>query len=316
MRRIPLEDIELNDQRFRISFFCSLDLLSQSIRVVGLIYPPVVTLRNGFIIPVTGWKRILSCKQLPMSPIPVFVSKETDDLKSFKLAIFENLTTREFDLIERAEIVSRLKKFGEAERKIIEQYLPLLGIPPTYDYYDLYKKISRMSKKEKYILNQKKMALAVVEHLVQFSPKERQLFFPLLVLLSQNKQKELLEMAREISFKRDIPVSEIFNSEEIKGVFFSKNLSPVQKADRIRDLLKKIRFPLLSAREKSFEFSKKKLKWPKDIDLSPTPYYEDNMVHIKFSFSGHKDYLKKISNLQSMAEKDEFNALIKMVLDE
>ncbi len=316
MRRVPLKDIELNDQRFRISHFCSLDLLSQSIQVVGLIYPPVVTLRNGFMVPVTGWKRILSCKQLLLSPIPVFVSNEKDDLKSFKLAIFENLTSREFDLIERAEIVSRLKKFGEAEEKIIEKYLPLLRIPPTYDYYDLYKKISRMSKKEKYILNQKKMALAVVEQLVQFSSKERQLFFPLLVFLSQNKQKELLEMARDISFKLDLPVSEIFDMEEIKSVLHSENLSPVQKANRIRELLKKKRFPLLAAREKSFEFSKKKLNWPKDIDLSPTPYYEDNMVQIKFSFSGHKDYLKKISNLRNIAEKDEFSALIKMVSDE
>ncbi len=123
LKRIPLEDIELNDQRFRISHFCSLEVLSQSIQVVGLIYPPVVTLRNGFMVPVTGWKRILSCKQLLLSPIPVFVSKETDDLKSFKLAVFENLTSREFDLIERAEVVSRLTKFGEAEGKIIEQYL-------------------------------------------------------------------------------------------------------------------------------------------------------------------------------------------------
>lgn len=316
MRRVPLEDIELKDQRFRISFFGSLDLLSQSIQFVGLIYPPVVTFRNGILVPVTGWKRILSCKQLLLSPIPVFVSKETDDLRSFKLAVFENLTSREFDLVERAEIVSRLKKFGEAEEKIIEHYLPLLRIPPTYDYYDLYKKISWMGKKEKYILNQKKMTLAVVEHLVQFSPKERQLFFPLLVFLSQNKQKELLESAREISFKCDIPVSEIFSSEEIKGVLNSENLFPVQKADTIRELLKNKRFPLLSARRKSFEFSKKKLKWPKDIDLSPTPYYEDNLVHIKFSISSHKDYLTKISNLQSLAEKDEFSALLKTVSDE
>ncbi len=173
-----------------------------------------------------------------------------------------------------------------------------------------------MKKAEKYILSQKKMALAVVELLVQFSPKERQLFFPLLICLSRNKQKELLETTKEISLKCDIPVSEIFNSEEIKGVLHSGDFSPIQKADRIRELLKKKRFPLLSDWEKAFEFSKKKLKWPKDIDLSATPYYEDNMAHIKFSFSGHKDYLKKISELRRMAEKDEFTALIKTVSDE
>ncbi len=103
-----------------------------------------------------------------------------------------------------------------------------------------------MRKAEKYILSQKKMALAVVELLVQFSPKERQLFFPLLVCLSRNKQKEILETAREISFKRDIPVSEIFSLEEIKVVSNSEDFSPIHKADRIRELLKKKRFPLLS----------------------------------------------------------------------
>jgi ParB family chromosome partitioning protein len=316
MRKIQLENLNLNDKRFQVSHFYSLDQLIQSIREVGLIYPPVVTQRNGFLVPVTGWKRILACKQLPLSPIPVFVSKETDDLKSFKLALFENLTTRGFDLIERAEIVSRLKKFGETEERIIQGYFPLFGIPPIYDYYDLYIKISRMNRKEKRITSEKKMALSVVEHLIQFSPKERKLIFPVIVFLSQNKQKELLESTREISLREEMPVQEIFNSDEIKDVLFSENLSPIQKADRLRLLLKEKRFPLLSARERSFESAKRKLGWPKDIDLSPTPYYEDNEVHIKFSFTGKKDYLKKLSNLCRMAENNEFSALLETISDE
>lgn len=316
MRKIPLEDINLSDKRFQISHFFPLDQLTQSIRDVGLIYPPVVTQRNGFMVPVTGWKRIFACKQLLLSPIQVFVSKETDDLKSFKLALFENLTTRGFNLIERAEIVSRLKKFGETQERIIRGYFPLFGIPPIYDYYDLYNKISRMNRKEKRTVSEKEMALSVVEHLIRFSPKERKIIFPIIVFLSQNKQKELLDLTREISLKEEMPVQEIFNSDEIRDVLLSENLSSIQKADRIRLLLKEKRFPLLSARERSFDSAKRKLGWPKDIDLSPTPYYEDNEVHIKFSFTGKKDYLKKISNLRRMAENDEFAALLETIPDE
>ncbi|MFC2168514.1 ParB/RepB/Spo0J family partition protein [Acidobacteriota bacterium] len=316
MKKIPLEDIDLSDQRFRVSYFFNLDQLSQSIREVGLIYPPVVSQRNDSIVPVTGWKRIFACKKLFLSPIPAYLSSETDDLKSFKLALFENLTTKKFDMIERAEIVCRLKKFGESEKNIIRRYLPLFGIPPTYDYYDLYSNISCLKRKEKSIVSEKNMALSVVEYLIQFSPKERKILFPILVFLSQNKQKELLELTREISLRTEIPVQEIFDSKEIKNVLLSDNLSSIQKADRVRFLLKEMRFPLLSSREKSFDSAKKKLGWPKDIDLSPTPYFEDNQAHIKFSFKGNKDYLKKISNLLSMSEKDEFSSLLKTILDE
>ncbi|MCJ7579517.1 MAG: hypothetical protein MUP98_03165, partial [Candidatus Aminicenantes bacterium] len=217
---------------------------------------------------------------------------------------------------ELAEIVRRLKQFGESEESIVQEYFPLFGIPPVYDTYDLYTKISRLNRKEKCIVSEKKMAFSVIEHLIRFSPKERKIVFPWLVFLSQNKQKELLELTREISLRTGLPVQEIYNSEEIKDVHLSENLSSLQKADMVRLLLKKKRFPLLSAREKSFESTKKKLEWPKDIELSPTPYYEDNEAHIKFSFTGSKDYLKKISSLLHMAEKVEFSDLLEPVSDE
>jgi hypothetical protein len=160
------------------------------------------------------------------------------------------------------------------------------------------------------------MSLTVIEHLIQFSPKERKIVFPMLVFLNQNKQKELLELTKEISLKTKLTVQEIFNSEDIEEVMLSENLSSIQIADTVRLLLKKKRFPLLSAREKSFKSAKKKLGWPKDIDLSPTPYYEDNKAHIKFSFSGTRDYLKKIASLRHMAEKNEFIDLLETFTDE
>lgn len=316
LRRILLEDINLKDERFRILHFCSPDQLTQSIREVGLIYPPVVTPRNGLLVPVTGWKRIFACKQLLLSPIPVFVSGETDDLKTFRMALFENLAIRKFDLIERAEIVNRLKKFGENKKRIMKEYFPLFGIPPIHDSYDLYTKISRMNRKEKRLVSEKEIALPVVEQLIQLSSKERALFFPLIVILSRNKQREMLELAREISLKKEKPIQEIFYSDEMQNVLLNEKYSPLQKADRVRLLLKKQRFPRLLSQERFFESSKKKLGWPQDIDLFPTPNFEDNEVHIKFSFTGKKDYLTKLSSLRRMAEKDEFAAFLESSSDE
>lgn len=219
-------------------------------------------------------------------------------------------------MVERAEIVSRLKKFGEEEQTIIQKFLPLLAIPPTFEYYDLYRKISRLSRKEKRFVSETGMDFSVVEHLAKFSPSERKIFYPHLAHLGRNKQKEMLEMTREISFNRDMPVSEIFSDREIKNTLDSEKLSPYQKADNICLALKKMRFPSFSTREESFLSSKKRMKWPRDIDLSPAPFFEDSEAYIKFSFSDQEDYIKKISALRRMVEKEDFSSLIKAVSDE
>lgn len=316
LKRVSLEEIDLRDQRYRIAYFFSLENLIRSIQRIGLINPPVVTFRDERVIPVTGWKRLLACKKLSLSSIPVFVCREKDDLTAFRLAVSENLANRDFNLVERAEIVKKLLAFGEAEQKIIREYLPLLGSPPTFDYFELYQKISRMSKAVKSLVHEKDMALGVVERLVRFSPRERVFLLPLLEFSSQNKQKELLDLVKEISLKHGIPVMDIFCAAELKTVIDSQVFSPGQKADRIRMLLRKRRYPLLSTRQEAFESSRGKMGWPRNIQICPTAFFEDEEAHVQFSFKTKKEYLSKLSFLRRMAAQEDFAALIASLSDE
>jgi ParB family chromosome partitioning protein len=316
IKDIGIDELELGHERFRISYFFSLDLLIRSIKEIGLVSPPVVTSRNGRLLIVAGWKRALACRELSLSPLPVFLLEEPDDLKAFRMSFLENLTVRRFGLLEKSEIIRKLVGFGESEKKIIKTYLPLLGIPPTYDYYTLFMKISRLNVDEKELIHNKNLPLAVLERLVEFTPEERRALYPLLLPLGQNKQKDVVEVMQELCLSRGLSIKGILGEKEFKTVLQSGNLSSLQKAEKIRQLLKKKRFPLLSARQEAFVSAKKKLAWPKDIKISHTPFYEDKKMFIEFSFLSKKDFLKKTSTLQKAAVSEDFEELFETNEDE
>lgn len=264
----------------------------------------------------TGWKRLEACRQLCVSPLPVFIFNEINDLKAFHLAFFENLVTREFHLIEKAEVISKLLKFGESDQNIIQNFLPLLGIPPTFSYFDMFRKIAKMSKKEKRIVWEKNLSLGVIEQLVRFSPYERKKLLPHIVCLSQNKRKELLELAKELSLKNEVPVEVILESKKIKNVIQNTKLSQIQKAEKIRVFLQEERFPRLASRQKIFESAKRQLALPKDVEISPTAFFEDEEFLVKFSFKDKGSLLKKLSLLKNMAEDKNLIKVLKTVDDE
>jgi ParB family chromosome partitioning protein len=309
IKDIGIDELEFRDERFRISNYFFPDLLIRSIKEIGLVNPPVVTARNGRLLIVNGWKRVLACRELSLSPLPVFILEEADDLKAFRMSFLENLTVRRFSLLEKSEIIRKLVGFGESEKEIIKTYFPLLAIPPTYDYYTLFLNISHLEPEDKELIHKKNVPLAALERLVEFTPEERRALYPLLLPLGQNKQKDIVEVIQELCLSRGLSIQGILGEKEFKTVLQSGNLSPLQKAEKVSQLLKKKRFPLLSARQEAFVSAKKKLAWPKDIKISPTPFYEDKKMFIEFSFLSKKDFLKKTSALHEAAVSEDFEEL-------
>lgn len=313
---LNLNDIYLKDERFRISYLFSLEKLTLSLKKIGLINPPLVSFRNNHFILVSGWKRVLACIQVSLSSIPVFVVEEEDELKTFLMAFYENLATREFSLLEKAEILRKLKEFGESERNILEYYMPLLNIPKTLYHLDMFTTFSQFEQELKKVIHEKHIPFTSLEMLAEFNPSERGLLLPLLLPLGQNKQKEILEDLREISLKNDIPADKILKSEEILEVIDSERLSPLQKANKIRLILKKKRYPHFYSWKEAFDLSLKKVRWPKDIAINHSPFFEDENVAVQFRFKNQKEFRSHLLKLREVASKKEFSRLFKLFSDD
>jgi ParB family chromosome partitioning protein len=316
VKDIKIEELELGDERFRISYFSSLDPFIRSIREIGLVNLPLVTERNGRFVPVCGWKRILACREISFSSLPVLLLQEKDDLKVFRIVVFENLTSRSFSLLEKAEIFHKLAGFGEEEKTLVKFYLPLLNVPATYDYYDLFLKVSSLGMKEKERIQKKSVSLPVIRELVEFVSDEREALYPLFLPLSQNKQKEVLEIVKELSLKSGLSVPWILEDKEFQIVIRSINLTPLHKAERIRQLLRKRRFPQLTSRQEDFASAKRRMAWPEDIQVSPAPFFEEKKMFVRFSFLSKQDYIEKLSVLRELADQKDFEIFFERFPDE
>lgn len=306
---LNLKDINFRDERFRTSYFFSLEKLKLSLDKIGLIHPPLVSYKNNHFILVSGWKRVLACLQLNLSSIPVLVVKEDDELKTFLMAFYENLATRDFSLLEKAEFLKKLKKFGEDEKYIVKYYLPLLNIPSTLYHLEIFFKISQFKLELKKFIHEKNMPFNSLELITGFNSFERKLLLPFLMPLSQNKQKEILENLQEISLRDSIPAWKLLKSKEIIEVEDSEKLSPLQKADNVRFILKKKRYPHFYSWKDAFNSSLKKVSWPKDIAIDHSPFFEDETIDVHFKFKNGQEFKNCLLKLQEIASKKEFSRI-------
>jgi len=308
-RQLDLHELDLEDTRFRISEFYSSDRLVLSIKKIGLLYPLLVTLREGRFVLVSGWKRLSACLKLGIASAPVLILDEPDDLKAFLFTLYENLAWREFPLLERAEIVSRLYTFGMARSRIMKNILPLLQVPPTAFYLDSFLSLSRLDPIAKKAIAGKNLPFQIARMLVEFQAEDLERIIPLLLPLGQNKQKEVLEDLLEISKRKNVSPRDILETPGIQAILQSSKWPPVQKSERVRLALRRERFPHLTAWEESFQSALRELGWPRGISLEPAAYFETDDMEASFRFRDEREFRAHLRKLLEVSSGQEFQKI-------
>lgn len=309
---MPIKKIFLKDERFRISYYFSLHKLKLSLKSVGLMNPPLVTIRDGHIVLVSGWRRILACRELSFPSIPVYFVEDGDELQTFLIAFYENLSTREFSLLDKAEILTRLKRFGEDEETLISHYLPLLDIPSNVSHFEAYLAFAQFEPGVKKAIHEKNMNYTSVQLLTEYTPQERDVLLPIIMPLGQNKTKELLEDILEVSKRDSIPVREILSRKELADIWKSENLSLLQKADRTRVFLRRRRYPRLFSCKDSFDSLLREMKWPEEIMVEPCAFFEEEDLTVSFTFKDKEGFRNSVHKLNELLAKKEFSKLFQL----
>jgi hypothetical protein len=98
---------------------------------------------------------------------------------------------------------------------------------------------------------------------------------------------------------------------EARQILGSSKLSPQQKAEKIRLTLKRKRYPRLTSFENAFESARRRMRWPKEIAIQPSSYFEAEDISVSFRFKNKKEFRARLKKLQELAAGKEFGEFFK-----
>jgi hypothetical protein len=310
---IQLTEIDRNQTTFLMSYGYDLGPLKQSIDHAGLINPPVVSKKpdGGFQI-ICGFKRVAALGELSVSSFPCrIVPAGTGEEECFLLNLYDNVSHRVFNPIEKSMAIQGLQNFYP-EEKIAKDFLPLLNLHPHKTQLELFKPLCTLENRVKDAVVAKTIDVHTALELARMDFESRQAVSSLLIALrlSVSKQTALIEYISEIALRETLSRENVVHNQQIQSVLGDEHLNLPQKADTIIRYLRGRRYPQLTAKEKAFKQTRKDLKLPRDVQLTPPPYFEGNRYCLTLHFTSLKQLREQLCDLESFLDHPSLPPLI------
>lgn len=312
-KKVHFNSVDLKDNSFLISYGYDLTLLSESIKKVGVLSPPLLRKKSGSTYQIIcGYKRIRALKKLGItSAFCTILPPTTTDKESFLLSLYDNISHRAFNPIEKSMVINKLTRYYPDET-IVKEFLPLLNLHPHRSQLKAFTPLCRVEKTIKDAVLEGTISESTVTQLAQLDRVSRNALGSLLIALrlTVSTQAELLDYVTEIAIRDTLPVEKVIGAKEIRALLKNPQLNQPQKADAIRHYLRARRYPSLTAKEREFSLSLKKLKLHSHLHLSPPPSFEGNHYHLSLHFKDVEELKKRVDELHSLLHNHSFITLI------
>jgi ParB family chromosome partitioning protein len=298
-RTIRLERINLEDKSFQITTETAMDSLVASIARMGMMHPPVLLGDEACYVVVSGFRRIAACKFLELTEISAkILPPETDRQTCIYWAVADNALQRPLNLIETSRALTRLTEVY-AEPDDLCRVARELGLPDNLSAIDKMRQLSGLSVEIQEGVLSNTLSLAMALELgkleIPAGVAMAQLFGYL--KLGLNKQRELLLMIQEIAFRDRLSIHEILNSSDFRSIVDHEKWDRSQKTLKIRQYMKRRRFPSITTAEKNFEDAVRSLSLENGVMLIPPQDFEGNDFCFHLSFHTQDELHHRLSGL-------------------
>jgi ParB family chromosome partitioning protein len=315
IQKIPISHIDLTDETFSVNFMPDLRRLRSSIEEIGLIQPVLLRKKQDGYQMICGFRRISIIKEMGSSEILSMVldEEEKDDLRLFFISLHENLTSRGFNAIEKAIALDKLvHQFHIDSVTVIKKYLPLFDLGADEKILNTYLSLIQMEDEIKiYILNEE-VSRTNIRRISALSSKDRMALLSLIspLKLGENRLREILTFLEEVTKRDRLEIREIVERPEIQAILSHRELTPPQRADRMKKALLGLRYPRMHNMEEKFEKKRKELNLPSNVSLYHQPFFEGKGVKVEFQFETVEEYRSIVSHLSKLTDKKEFKEIL------
>jgi ParB-like chromosome segregation protein Spo0J len=277
--------------------------LVESIAAVGLINAPVVAEKqDGVFRIVCGFRRIHACMALGWKTLQVrIIPEDTPPFDLLQYAICDNRSHRPLNIVEQAQGIHRLSPLIAPEKRR-EVLASLLGFPANEKVFEKITRIGLLPRAVQLGILQDQISVEAAVGLATLAAKDAETLFELLANLkmSQNKEKEIITLIKEIAVVEDREISGVLDVLGIDDVMQNGNLNRNEKGAAIRKRVKEHRFPMLAAAEKRFKQNLRDLKLPECMQITPPPYFEGQSYVLRLEFKTLNDLDRCCEQLKAM----------------
>jgi len=311
-RRIPLADIDDGDERFRITTRRSGDDLHLSLQRLGLLTAPLVLPWDRGYILVSGFRRVDACRRLGWEAIPARVLEAQATMYACALqSVGENSLERPLNLIETSRALRLLDQYAPSGNLPPED-ASALGLPTHAGLAARLKTLCRMSAEVQDAVLDETVSFAMACEIGQLEEGPSVAFARLFRRLktSLNKQREIVTLVSEIACRDGLDPGAVLSEPELLRVQDAEDLERNQKTQSIRRLLRRRRFPALTAAEDHFHALRQRLKLGANLQLAPPRDFEGTRYTLTLSFERLEEVDRLRARLDALVRHPDFKTLL------
>jgi hypothetical protein len=299
---ISLSEISSNPGPTTMSFGYDPAPLQHSISNVGMVNMPIVRMEtNAKATIIAGFRRICAAKALGWKTIScrVVSRSEMGDFEGLMINLYDNLTVRTLNEVEKGMLLSRLSTHLGTE-EILSRFMPLLGMASHYPIYHLYLQLEKgLSMEDKEYLARGSVSLAALKAAMSVEPISRHALIQTLHKLgfNINQQIQFVDYMLDLSNAHQKDILEMLREPPLGDLCEQSSINRPQKAREILSYLRSIRFPRMIQVEQRFKTWVSQLDLPKGVRIEPPPYFEGSETKMEIRFTNGRELKKKVDDL-------------------
>ena len=315
---IQLDKIDWNDTSCQITYGPFPPKLLLSIQTVGLIEPPLLQgKKNGLFRIVCGGRRLAACKKVGLDSVACrMLSSSIDHQRCLRLAIYDNVTQRTLNPVEKSLVLAKMADYLE-EPQLINEFMPLLDLEPSITLFNRYLGLHDL---EKVILDS--LAVGRLNERIAFAlarekQEDRLAYLRLFEELpfSVSVQEELLETVEQIARKENLTPEQLLSSGEVSALRQTSTRPARQRAQQIRKHLQDRCSPRLTARRERFAREVRNLGLPVGVRLVPPPYFEGPKWILECTFERADELARRLRQVAQLTDQPDFQGVMESKSD-
>jgi len=298
---INIDKISIQPGPYCMSYGYDPAPLLKSVERVGLLNPPLLAGKSaGCFSIVSGYRRVVAARSLGWEKIlcrDLSATKMTP-FELLLLNLYDNLSTRSFNEVEKAMVLKRLSS-QLSQEELIRDYLPLLGLPPHEPILRTYLLFEESEEPVKEGLAKGTISGQAAKLLLQLDVRSRLALYKCIsdIRLNSNYQKQLIEYVLEISEIENQPIPEILAGESLVQIIRKEGANNPQKAKLLLEALRAMRNPRLADAEHRFRRQLSFIHLPPGARITHPPCFEAPAFTLEISFKDGKNLKDKIAQI-------------------